>query len=56
MGKKRSTSSSKRIKTRHKKSSKSRKLTTPSVSPAIKDINKAITTQLQTDSKLVRKS
>jgi hypothetical protein len=57
MGKKRSTTSSaKRIKTRHKKTSKSRKLTTPSVSAAIKDINKVITDQLKANPKLNAKT
>lgn len=47
MGKKRSTSNAKRIKTRHKKTDKNRKFTSVSVNPGIRDINKVITEQIK---------
>lgn len=47
MAKKRNASMAKRIKTRHKKTNKNKRITDESniVNPAIKDINKVITAQ-----------
>jgi hypothetical protein len=45
MGKKRSTTMSKRIKTRHKKTSKASKAVLGPVNPAIRNLNKVITEQ-----------
>ena len=50
MGKRVNAGMAKRIKTRHKKTNKARKITDESnvVNPAIKDINKVITSQTKT--------
>ncbi len=51
MGKKRAASMSKRIKTRHKKTN-TKRLPIENVNPAIRDINKVITSQVKQKQKV----
>lgn len=51
MGKRRGTTGSRHIKTRHKKISQTRRLLTPSVNAGIRNINKVITDQINKNPK-----